>query len=304
MSSVKTSKDLRFDLGEGIYLDPIPLRTKRDLVPKFQKRSWSVSEEWYCLPSEKDVAALSQCGIQSLMIPYAKDIPDWIAGRNEFSLRISQTDISKVDLKTLEKFQFVKIIDRNVGWASSPPFSKWICVEADHLQSPFGQLKEVTSQLLQILTDLDEKQKLAFPKIRVYTKVGHRYLTEIGKLRACRLLINNIWNAFGLDQRVIPGIHCLMEYDEHLDEYNNLIGHTVKTMAGINGGADVLCFGLPQALPPQSEFVRLSRNIPQILKNESQWTHPFDALMGSHVIEAIRDKLATEVWKEIGGMAS
>lgn len=142
--------------------------------------------------------------------------------------------------------------------------------------------------------------------------VGTTYFLEIAKLRAARVLLANMLDAFGISAR--PKIHVVTTpatktlYDSH----NNLLRATVESMAGILGGCDTLTVAAyDQGYNSPDEFSgRLARNTKILLKEEAYLGRVSDPLGGSYAVESLTVSTAEAAWKlfnqveSVGGFVS
>ncbi len=142
--------------------------------------------------------------------------------------------------------------------------------------------------------------------------VGTAYFLEIAKLRAARVLLSSMLDAFGISAR--PKIHVVTTpatktlYDSH----NNLLRATVESMAGILGGCDSLTVSAyDQGYQSPDEFSgRLARNTEILLKKEAYLGKVSDPLGGSYAVESLTASTAEAAWnlfkkvEEEGGFTS
>ncbi len=124
--------------------------------------------------------------------------------------------------------------------------------------------------------------------------VGTNYFFEIAKLRALRLLFDEIAKEYGHD-RSCHIFATPTKRNKTLYDYNvNMLRTTTECMSAILGGADTVS-NLPyDALYHKSnEFgERISRNQLLILKHESYFDKVSNAAEGSYYIETLTQQLA------------
>ena len=145
--------------------------------------------------------------------------------------------------------------------------------------------------------------------------VGVDFFMEIAKLRAARVLWSKLTAAFGGDAaaqkawlRARTARWDLTLYDPHV----NLLRLTTQALAAALGGADVI------EIRPYDEITggatelgrRLSRNLHDILAEESSLGGQIDPAGGSWYVETLTDQLARKAWalfqdlEQRGGMAA
>jgi methylmalonyl-CoA mutase len=143
--------------------------------------------------------------------------------------------------------------------------------------------------------------------LRISLATGTSYFMEIAKLKAIRILYPYILEAFGVQAK--PDdlvIHCDTSlwtktiYDPHV----NMLRNTTEAMAAILGGANSLTI-LPYdvVFNKSNGFSRrVSRNISNLLREESYFNKVIDPAAGSYYIEALTDKLierSLDLFREI-----
>jgi methylmalonyl-CoA mutase len=138
--------------------------------------------------------------------------------------------------------------------------------------------------------------------------VGTNYFMEIAKIRALRVLFYNILKAYevkDLNPRDIL-IHCESSVwtKTIYDPYVNMLRNTTEAMSAILGGCNSLSISAFDDIFSQpTEFSkRISRNISNLLREESHFNKVSDPAAGSYYIEELTDKLiesGLEVFQEI-----
>ncbi len=131
--------------------------------------------------------------------------------------------------------------------------------------------------------------------------VDTSYFVAIAKLRALRLLIPQVLEAFNVE--VAPSAPHIQSVTSQRTEtrygpYVNLLRGTTQAASAIIGGCDVLTvrpFSASFANP--SDFAhRLARNTQHLLRAESHLDHVADPAAGSYYVEVMTDQLARNAW--------
>lgn len=136
---------------------------------------------------------------------------------------------------------------------------------------------------------------------------GTSYFIEIAKLRALRLLVPQVVNAYlhrsDQDQALHPQDVFVQATTSCRDltvygPYVNMLRGTTAGAAAVIGGCDVLVVHpYDTAFEPPTGFAqRIARNTQLILKHEAHLDHVADPAAGSYYIEAVTDKLAHAAW--------
>ncbi|WP_103019320.1 methylmalonyl-CoA mutase family protein [Salinibacter altiplanensis] len=145
--------------------------------------------------------------------------------------------------------------------------------------------------------------------LQVRVPVSTSYFVEMAKLRALRLLVPQVIDAFApaasapLD--VAPADVCVHAvtsrrtetiYDPHV----NMLRATTEAMAAVLGGTDALTIRpYDKAVRPPDEFgLRIARNTQLILRHEAHFDHVADPAAGSYYIETLTDQLARRAWTQ------
>jgi methylmalonyl-CoA mutase len=134
-----------------------------------------------------------------------------------------------------------------------------------------------------------------------YTAIGKRFLKEIGKLRALRVLAVKMaehhrinLNAADIRIATITSRWTKTRYDKHV----NLLRSSTECMAAILGGCQsvqVLPFDLFEQ-ENTSLARRMALNTPIILREESYLNQNADPVAGSYTIEGISQTLMRSSW--------
>jgi len=138
--------------------------------------------------------------------------------------------------------------------------------------------------------------------LRLRLAIGPRLFSEIAKLRAARMLWDNICRAYLLDSREIPlKIDAVTSYrhQSYFDPWVNMLRGSGSAFAALVGGCDsldVLPFDLPLGAPDDFSR-RQARNTQIILKEESHLLHVTDPAAGSGYLDTLSLELAEKSWK-------
>lgn len=153
------------------------------------------------------------------------------------------------------------------------------------------------------------------PRLSFFFGIGMNFYMEIAKLRAARLLWNEIVQSYNPKNKksLMLRTHCqtsgwsLTEQDP----YNNIVRTTIEAMAAVFGGTQSLhTNSFDEAIALPTEFSsRIARNTQIILQEETGITQVVDPWGGSYMMETLTQEMierAREIMKEVqelGGMA-
>ncbi|MCK5207219.1 MAG: methylmalonyl-CoA mutase, partial [Cyclobacteriaceae bacterium] len=133
--------------------------------------------------------------------------------------------------------------------------------------------------------------------------VGTDYFLEIAKLRTLRILFYKIAESYGLSE-YDPGslnIHSVSSSwtKTVYDPYVNMLRNTTEAMSAVIGGCNALTISPynENFEQPTELSKRISRNVSNILKEESYFDKIVDPSAGSYYIENITDELVQKAWQ-------
>ncbi|MFT4768167.1 MAG: methylmalonyl-CoA mutase [Glaciecola sp.] len=153
------------------------------------------------------------------------------------------------------------------------------------------------------------------PRLSFFWGVSMNFYMEIAKMRAARLLWNDIVAEFSPQN---PKSSMLRTHSQTSgwsltaqDPYNNVVRTTIEAMAAVFGGTQSLhTNALDEAIALPSEFAaRIARNTQLILQEETGITKVVDPWGGSYMMESLTQEIADKAREliaeveEAGGMA-
>lgn len=138
--------------------------------------------------------------------------------------------------------------------------------------------------------------------IQFSVAIGTKFIQEIAKIRAIKLLWANVMHSFGITDFTLPPIFINFEataFDN--DENTNMIRATTMAMSAAIASVDRL-----NVLPADVNFAkpsdftqRIAINVQNILKMESHFAKVADPAAGSYLIEKLTDEFSEKVWENI-----
>jgi methylmalonyl-CoA mutase len=253
--------------------------------------------DWHALPSGGVLAKLQYLASQK--------------GVSTKALRGS-TGYDPLALPGLRDWRY--LADLAVFAADAFPGFRTIAVQAEPAETPAGMPDELASMLfkgnsyLQHLTSCGLSAAAAAAQLTFCTAVGKSYFPEIAKLRAFRLLWQNVLKAWKVDAAAVVTADFRPEvYTEDL--YANMIRSTTMAMSAVLGAVDrltVLPCSAGRDMPPgfnESFSRRIARNVQHLLKMESGFDQLADPASGSYYIEKLTHQLAVAAWSRFQEMS-
>jgi len=166
-----------------------------------------------------------------------------------------------------------------------------------------GALSDTLARLLERGHDLS----ILLPRLQFAVSVSTSYFVEIAKLRALRLLVPQVVDAFATqvsedfsfspDDLVVQA-ETSRRTETIYDPYVNMLRATTEGMAAVIGGCDVLSVRpFDASLRAEDAFgTRIARNVQLILREEAHFDAVADPGAGAYYLEAATDQLAQRAW--------
>jgi methylmalonyl-CoA mutase len=172
------------------------------------------------------------------------------------------------------------------------------------LACALGTLSDVLSRLL----DRGLSLSSLLPRLQVVVSTSTSYFPEIAKLRALRLLVPQVIDAFAeaADTAVdyaptdLPvQAQTSRRTETVFDPHVNMLRATTEAMAAVIGGCDVLSVRPYDAPlhPPQSFGARIARNVQLLLRHEAHFDVVADPAAGAYYVEIATHRLAERAWE-------
>ena len=139
-------------------------------------------------------------------------------------------------------------------------------------------------------------------RLIIETPVESSYFLEIARLRALRLCIRHLIDAFAPDEWVrLPPIHGETSWRNQtiFDPHENLLRATTEAASAVIGGCDVVCVQpFDSAAGRYDEFsYRMARNVQHLLRYESGFGRVADPAAGSYYVEVLTDAIGRRAWQ-------
>ncbi len=140
--------------------------------------------------------------------------------------------------------------------------------------------------------------------LRVKLAVGNEQFKEIAKLRALRLLWNNLCRAYDIKSDIALKIDVVTSWRflSSRDIYNNMLRCSSQVFSALIGGCNsinILPFDLATGKTSDSSR-RTARNTAIILMEESHLNKVKDPSLGSAFIDSFTFELAAKAWQAFG----
>ena len=179
--------------------------------------------------------------------------------------------------------------DGGNDWQIAQPGSEPVlAVRADHFHNAGATAVQELAFALAAGVDLlaGDAREVSF----VFA-VGSNYFFEIAKLRALRLLWDQVTRAFDAPVPLRLHVSTATANKSLYDPYTNLLRVTTEALAAVIGGCDSLI------VEPFEFAPRLATNLQLLLKHEAHLDQVADPAGGSYYVEWLTDRLARDAWK-------
>jgi methylmalonyl-CoA mutase len=209
-----------------------------------------------------------------------------------------KTDESNRYFSLIDVFEKNQINQKLGKELLSKGFEKNICVDASLYQNAGASISQQLALALAKAKDLSEVfgaeilEKLVFK-----FAVGGNYFFEIAKIRAFKILFNQLSKEFGLDSIPYIFTETSLRNKAKNDEENNLIRSTLELSAAMIAGSDAVYSNDFKVQNSNSLSEEISFKQQIVLAYESIINVFDDAANGSYYIEEITHQFAENAWK-------
>ncbi len=201
-------------------------------------------------------------------------------------------------------------MDRSDGSARPPRFLRAAAEprRRDGLVEETARILVATAGYLAHLSDRGLAPERVLSALYVSVSTSSSFLTEIARLRALRLLVPQVAQAFGLARSETVELRAVVarEAPPPDDPYANLLRAAAQAVAAVVGTCDVLTVHPFDAADggPSDSALRLARNLQHILRHEARLGKVNDPAAGSYSIEVLTDRIARATWEAFRDMIS
>ena len=190
-------------------------------------------------------------------------------------------------------------IDENLGKELlAKSFDRNICIDVSLHQNSGAAIYQQLGIALAKAKDLTELfGPEVLDKLVFRFAVGGNYFFEIAKLRAFKLLFNQLSKEFGMDSIPYIFAESSLRNKSKNDPENNLIRSTVELSAAMIGGADAVFSNNYKLDEGNSLSEEISFKQQIVLAYESIINVFDDAANGSYFVEEITQQFADKAWQ-------
>lgn len=172
---------------------------------------------------------------------------------------------------------------------------------ATHVQE-LALTLSATIQYINDLVAMGISPESIMNKVRFSIAIGNNYFFEIAKLKSLRLLVEKIFSHYGVRATKID-IHAETAWwtKSVVEPHVNILRNTTEAMAAILGGCNSLTI-LPFELTAteNEDFTnRVSRNISNILREESYFDKVLNPVSGAYFIDSLISNMMDASWKMV-----
>jgi methylmalonyl-CoA mutase len=139
-------------------------------------------------------------------------------------------------------------------------------------------------------------EERAFGTLTFFISVTTDFFLSIAKIRALKNLWLMLQEAYRIKNPLPVCVHGYSPiwHNDNFQPHGNLLKQTTAAMAGIMGGCNAITIEPEEKAGPV--MVRIARNLPSILKEESHLCKVTDPSAGSFYIESLTNQIAAKAW--------
>lgn len=137
-------------------------------------------------------------------------------------------------------------------------------------------------------------------KLSISISVQDNFFLNVAKIKVIRHLIANIFKAYDPNVNIQPIQINAESSVRHLtvnDKNNNLLRQTTQAMSAIIGGCDSISINTIATDKDRELYLRMAKNIPLILQEESYLDKVVDPSEGSYYVQQLCDQLSAKSWE-------
>lgn len=176
-------------------------------------------------------------------------------------------------------------------------FERSIGVDVSFFQNAGASIAQQLGIALAKTKDLVEKfDSSILDSLVTKIAIGPNYFFEIAKIRACKLVFNQLSQELGKDQLAYIFAETSLRNKAIDDEENNLIRSTLELAAGMIGGADAVFANNFKMKNPTKLSDEISFKQQIVLAYESIINVFEDAGNGSYYVEDLTQQIAQKAW--------
>lgn len=170
-----------------------------------------------------------------------------------------------------------------------------------HYESTSQTIEELTQILLATNAKLTKIEAIQANNLHIIIAIGESYFINIAKIRALKILWDNLITAYQLETPLHLEAH-LASISLTDDQHQNMIQMSIQALSAVIGGID--CLFLTPAADSNTAFTkRIARNVQHLLQLESHLDHVVDPAAGSYYIEKLTNEMVERVWEKFTVLA-
>lgn len=166
--------------------------------------------------------------------------------------------------------------------------------------APDDPVEGISSWAFQVVQQLDHIAEAHVPAYLSQcwhsVTIGPNYLMEIARLRAIRIIWNQMMQDYGIDQAAVLVAEVGPDVSKD-SAYQNMISFSIAALSAAIGGANMITIQqLEDEHLSASTQSRIPRNMQHLLQLESHIDKVRDPAAGSYVLDTLTQKIASEAW--------
>jgi methylmalonyl-CoA mutase len=163
------------------------------------------------------------------------------------------------------------------------------------------QICYIALNLLEVLNKYSEELDLEklINKINIQFALGNNFFYNIAGIRTLRKIISSILEEYNIDSSIAAINTELVSSERELcrrDIHSNILRLTNQAISGVIAGGDSILIKTFNQQSSDESSLRISRNLINLLKEESFMEESNNAYSGSYFIESLTESLLNNSW--------
>lgn len=299
---VYTRASSSWEVGEEIVIQDPP-ESNKQLLHALKNGVDSPCLVFNSLPEVQDFSIILKNIIPSyikLNLKLDREVEAWVQLLKNYSTYLQSNQIETASLEGGLYFKSNNGEDyKSILELSKKYFPKYRCINISSTSNELGSsgvvryLSDLTKSIDQTFQSIEEA---GIPAIQVSLNLGKSFFIEIAKIRAIRILWEQLCKAYQVPNKALF-INAHFDEATYDDNTNtNMIRSMTIAMSAVIGGVDRLTIR-PTDISGSSMTNRIARNVQHLLKMESYMDRVVDPAAGSYYIEKLTNLFVEKAWE-------
>ncbi|MEM8524408.1 MAG: methylmalonyl-CoA mutase family protein [Bacteroidota bacterium] len=314
----KSLESLNWKIHEDWVISPLAhskdWNRKEAAIVKKENNSWEIGEKIVVKNTSvanQDALAALEGGVNALLFELPESFTpkdfeillqgielEWISVHFQsdescasFLDHLKEKEIDSTKIKGSWRSKKKEILGQQ---AHLPQFKLLSIDGTEHYQGTSQTIEELTQILLATNNTLTQIEPHQVNSLQASVAIGESYFINIAKIRALKILLYNLLQAYQLKTPLQLEAH-LASASLTNNQHQNMIQMSTQALSAVVGGID--CLFLTPAPDFTTAFTkRIARNVQHLLQLESHLDHVIDPAAGSYYIENLTNEMVKRTW--------